>query len=308
MSVGRELRERQARRDPFPPEEQEVDVRGLGAAIAARWWLPLVGILAGIAVGYVLSLGGTTLYRAEALLYLGQPFTPSGGGQIGPSLQSNPSIVSEIVRSEAALRQAARRSGLRVGQLRGNVSSRPAEVSATFRRQAATTTLIVVSVQGPAPGKVERAATALAGRVVAATSPYVNDKIRGIRERVRANRRNLAEVEARLTTAQRLQTEVLGNRSLGEVERLLLVTNLQSQISFAEQRRAAIEDILLNASQQLSLAENVERSQVVNEAVATKTSARNARTSVLVGAAIGLILGLLAALLWEPLAARRSGR
>lgn len=281
--------------------EQEVDVGRYAGAVAARWWLPVAGLLAGMIVGYLLSLGGGQVYRAEALLYLGQPFTPSGGGQIGPSLNTNPTTVNEIVHSEGALREAARLSGLRVSQLRRRVSSQTVGTAAP--RTPGTTPLVEVAVQAAAPGRAERAANSLAERVVARVSEYVEDKIVGLEERVRANRRNLREVSARLTTAQRLQAEVLDDRSLGTTERLILITNLQSQISFAEQRRAAIEDILLDANQLLSLAENVERSRIVEPATAVKVSARSTRNSMIVAGAIGLLLGLVAALAWDRLIA-----
>src|ERR671929_8348 len=52
----------------------------------------------------------------------------------------------------------------------------------------------------------------------------------------------------------------------------------------------------------LALAQNVEKSQVVTPARWSKTTARSRRNSVLVGALIGLVLGLIAALLWIPAA------
>ena len=54
--------------------------------------------------------------------------------------------------------------------------------------------------------------------------------------------------------------------------------------------------------QLLTLAQTVEQSQVITPARATKTTARSRRNWVLVGALIGLVLGILAALLWEPVA------
>jgi uncharacterized protein involved in exopolysaccharide biosynthesis len=74
-----------------------------------------------------------------------------------------------------------------------------------------------------------------------------------------------------------------------------------------EQRRGTLEEDRLQARQLLALAEQVELPRVIDRGVATKTTARSARNSVVVGGLIGLILGLFAALLWEPIAAR-TGR
>jgi hypothetical protein len=55
----------------------------------------------------------------------------------------------------------------------------------------------------------------------------------------------------------------------------------------------------------LLLAQKVESPQVIIHAVAEKTAARSHRNATAVGALIGLILGGIAALLWDPVARRR---
>src|SRR5207253_564625 len=67
-------------------------------ALITRWWLPLAGLVAGIAIGYLLSLGGHQIYTAKATIYLGQPLNPTGTGQI-QSLSTNPSTVKQVVLS-----------------------------------------------------------------------------------------------------------------------------------------------------------------------------------------------------------------
>src|SRR3954465_7730499 len=112
-------------RRPSPPDvdaEQEVDFGRWARTLAARWWLPVGGLVIGLAVGYLLALGGSQVYRAEALVSLGTPFTPNGGGVITQSLGTNPRTVSEIILSESALKDAARHAHVRVGALRGQVS------------------------------------------------------------------------------------------------------------------------------------------------------------------------------------------
>ncbi len=93
-----------------PNAEREVDLRSGWDRIAARWWLPVGGFVLGAILGVLVSVGSGDVYKAESLIYLGQPFTPAGGGQI-QSLQTNPKTVSEILRSEAATRAAAKAAG-----------------------------------------------------------------------------------------------------------------------------------------------------------------------------------------------------
>ena len=52
------------------------------------------------------------------------------------------------------------------------------------------------------------------------------------------------------------------------------------------------------------LAENVEAPRVVQPAVARKVTAQSRRNSIVVAGILGLLAGLLAALVWDPVAAR----
>ncbi len=108
---------------PDPDAEREVDLRSVWERIAARWWLPVLGLVLGAVVGFALALGGGKVYEAETLVAMGQPFSPNGGAPVQAFL-TNPRAVSEIIRSESALRRRRERApGLPVRALRGNVSS-----------------------------------------------------------------------------------------------------------------------------------------------------------------------------------------
>jgi uncharacterized protein involved in exopolysaccharide biosynthesis len=292
--------ERRPATDDFDLDaEREVDVRGWWEAVRARWWLPVLGLALGLAAGYALALGGGSVYRAEATLYLGQPFSPNGGAPV-PGLQTNPSTVNEIVHSEAVLRSVADRSGMNLARLRANVTSRQVSPPAGRRAVVGTTPLIAVAVTGQNARVTARAANLLGEQVVEDVSPYVRDKISAIQERISADERELAESERRLNLAQRELDGVLANRSLDTTERLVLVTNFNSTIGSLVERRGLVTQDLLEAKQALSLAENVEQPSVVEEAASVKTTARSVGRSLLVGGLIGLILGVLAAIFWAP--------
>src|SRR4051794_6091320 len=101
--------------------EQDVDLHRHWDSITRHWWLPLGGLVLGIVVGYLISLGGAQVYKAKAVVYLGQPLS-QGGVQV-QSQATNPSTVKEIVTGESTIRQVARDAGLRPGQLRGHIST-----------------------------------------------------------------------------------------------------------------------------------------------------------------------------------------
>jgi hypothetical protein len=281
--------------------EDEVDLASAWRRLTLRWWLPVGGLVAGAVVGVGLALSGGTVWRAETIVYLGQPFAALGGGQI-QSLATNPRTVGEIVRSERVLQDVSRTTGIPVAKLRTSISTR--ELVATGQARGINP-LIEIAVKGTQPRKLEAAADALAERVVENVSRFVIQKTELLEEQVARNEAQLEEVNERIRSAQEQQAEVIGNRTLPLGERLLLTANLNSVITTADARRAAIQDQLFQARQLLNQAENVEASRVVERAAAAKTSARSSRTSLLVGALVGLLVGAIAALAVEPILARR---
>src|ERR671928_1813221 len=102
-------------RRPAPPTpelegEDEVDLGRYWSAIAVRWWLPLLGLLAGALIGYLVAVGGAQTYRAQAVVNLGTPFAVGGG--LLPSVQTNTAAIRQIVTAESTTRRVASAAGL----------------------------------------------------------------------------------------------------------------------------------------------------------------------------------------------------
>ena len=156
------------------------------------------------------------------------------------------------------------------------------------------TPLVNIVVTGKRPAKIARAANAL-GRIVVdqVSGGYVKTKIKNLQTNIAADKTELDSINTRITS---LQAEVQNNNGLSTVERLLFA----NQIGLAVQEQRQVVSDLSNNQQLLALAQNVEQSKLFALARATKTTARSRRNSILVGALIGLVLGILAALLWEP--------
>jgi uncharacterized protein involved in exopolysaccharide biosynthesis len=267
--------------------EQEIDLRRWRDSLVARWWLVAAGLAAGIVLGLLASLGSTQVYKAEALISLGQPFSPTGAAPV-QSFATNPRAVSEIVRSESALKLAARSAGMRVGQLRGKVTSKQVGVGQGAGARLAVP-LIALSVQGSKAVKVERAANALANVVVdRTTAAYVGTKISTFEASLNSIQAQLDTIAPRI----KLLEKQVDNQQIDPLQRLLLATQLDN----AQQRRGQLLDLQVQTQQQLALAKNVESAKVIEQASAVKTTARSRRNSVLVGALIGLLIGVVAAL------------
>jgi uncharacterized protein involved in exopolysaccharide biosynthesis len=283
--------------------EREVDLQSAWSRITARWWLPVGGLVLGAVLGVLVSVGSGDVYRAEALIYLGQPFTSAGGGQL-QSLQTNPKTVSEIVRSEAAIKTAANAASMRPAQLRGNVTAtavvQPGQVARNF------TPLVEIQVRAPTRVKAEEAANSMANTVVTQVVPYVDEKIELLNRQIADSERQLRDIAARIETANEQQRLAFGDDSLSLAEKLLISTNSNATINAAEQRRGEVLQELNIARGLLAQSEHVELSRVVQPAVGVRTSATSRRNAAAVGALAGLLLGALAAIVADPWIRRRS--
>ena len=292
-------------RQPAPDldAEQEVDFGRYWRTIATRWWLPVGLLVAGLVVGYLVSLGtNSTTYRATAQVYLGQPLAPAGAAPVS-SAPTTLGLVSNLVTSEAVVRSVAAKSGLKPGRLRGHITTKPI-LGITAAKVGTPAPLLAITVTGSPPRKIADAANRLASVVVGSVSGYTTVKIEKLREQIDFDNTSIARNNDRFALAQRQQASILADNSLAATERLLLLANINTTLVTVEQRLGQLETDRLDAQQFLSLAEDVERAHVTAQAVASKTAGPNSRTGAAVGGLIGLIVGILAALLWDPVTAR----
>jgi hypothetical protein len=284
--------------------EREVDLASAWRRIAARWWLPAAGLVVGAVLGVVVALGGGDVYQAKTLVYLGQPFTPGGGSQI-VSLQTNPRAVSEVIRSEAAIARAAAASGLRPAQLRGNVSSSPVvQVGQIANRTLSP--LVEIVVRAPTRSQAEKASVSFSDSVKTALAGYVDNKMTLLEEDIASTKASIDQANQRIATAQAQQKALAGNTTLSLAERLLIQANINTTLQFYEQRSQVLRAELTESEQLLSLAQQVERTRVLEEGRGVRTDATSRRNAMAVGGLLGLLAGLLAAYLWDPIATRRK--
>jgi capsular polysaccharide biosynthesis protein len=259
--------------------EQEVDFRRYWNALVARWWLPLLGLVLGAIVGYAISLGGTQTYRAQATLYLGQPYSASGNVQL-QSAQTNPSTVRTIARSQAVRakvrKQCAIRPKVSVTAVAGNIA------------KLGQTPEVAVTVQGGKPKKTTCAANLIARQVVddPAVAGFARQKINTFRQQISQDEQQINALN-----------DALKSSSISSTDKLVLLLQLRP-----------VQQDRISASQLLQQANQVEAPRILTHAAAQKVTARSRRNSVVVAAIVGLILGLVAALLWEAVAARLGSR
>jgi uncharacterized protein involved in exopolysaccharide biosynthesis len=266
--------------------EREVDLARWRRALAALWWLPVAGLVLGAIVGYLFAVGGSSHYKASALISLGQPVSP--GGVVIASYNTNPRAISEITSSAAAQEQAAKAAGMHPGALRGNVSVGVVGTQ-TGTGAARTAPLISVTVGGKVGRKTEDAANALARIVVAdTTAPYVGKKIATYQSVLRTTDTQLASINTRLSALQK----AVAKSNLAPLDQLVLI----SQVDNAEQRQGNLLDQKATTEQQLAFAQNVESAKIVTPAASVLSTAHSKKTSVVIGALIGLLIGAIVAI------------
>jgi hypothetical protein len=278
---------------PDVDAEREVDLGRHLDALVARWWLPLLGVVAGVAVGYLLALGGKEVFRAEATVYVGTPYSAGGNAQL-QGIQTNPNTVARIARGQETIQKVSAESGMSPRELRAGVSTR---VIKSGLAKTAPNQLYVVSVKGSRQTEVGAATLGIAERIVDEVGGYARLKRKTFQEELASDNRQLAAIDALIEQTQQAV------RGASGTERLTLATLVLS----AEQRRGTLQQDRLQARQLLALAEQVELPRILDRGNATKTTARSTHNSAAVAGLIGLLLGILAALLWEPIVAR-TGR
>ncbi len=282
--------------------EGEVDFGRYWRAIAQRWWLLAIGVLLGALIGFLFSLHGGQQYKATAQIYLGQPLAPDSASPV-TTPPTTLGLVTAFVTSEDTIRKAAALAGIRPSKLRGNTTARPIPgVSNT--KQAQPAPLLSISVSGSSKAKTQVAANALARSAVAVVDTYTNTKVQTLEQQLDYIDRQLAIVDRRITTARASQAQIVADKSLSATEKLVALTNINAELDLAETRQSTLELNRFNTRRDLSLAQDVEQARITSSAIAVKTTPKSRTTDVIVGAFIGLLLGIIAALLWDPVIGR----
>jgi hypothetical protein len=165
--------------------------------------------------------------------------------------------------------------------LRGNIATQA--ISTGGGSSLVRTTgnpLVKITVQASTRRRAAAASNALAAIVVDRLAGYADGKIGVLKARI-------------ATEQQELDALRRGAASGDAATRAILAVQAGS-----------VRDDQLQAKQLLVQAQEVERPQVLTRAAAVKTTARSRRNSVVVGAFLGLVLGVIAALVWEPVVRR----
>lgn len=299
MSADPEVRRRPA--TDVNDEEQEVDFGRYWRALKARWWLMLVGLVIGAAIGFAISTSGSRPYKATAVIYFGQPYAP-GLGEI-QNLGLQVAVASELVATKRERTAVADRLGIKPSRLTNAVTIEPVTV---FKRRGggSATRLAEVTVEKLPRGVALRAANLYSRRLVTYFSSYADVKLMQYHQRVKRIAKELVEVQAKIDRTEKRQAEIINTRGLPPAEKFLLLANLNSVLNVSESRQNSLESQQISLEDNVALANEIEKASIIEPAVAERDAAPSRRTGGAVGAFIGLIIGAIVALLWDPVERR----
>ncbi len=280
--------------------EREIDLRRWKDAVLAYWWVAVAGLVLGIVVGSVYSLGGGTSYTASATIARGQVFNPAGTSSVLGYL-SSPVAIQNFVTAPATLDKVATKIGIGAGELRGHVSVATLTDTGVPSTANTNSILIQITVRLSKPKKAEDAANALAALVKSdTTSSYVRESIAQYKVKLGNYAARIKTLQTRIASVNAVLANPAG---LTALDQLLVASELDS----AEASLGQTLDSQTTVQQELTLAELVETTQIIPPpAKAQKTLARSRRNSVLFGALIGLVLGSIAATVYGLRARRTS--
>jgi capsular polysaccharide biosynthesis protein len=260
-----------------PEAEQEVDFGRYVRLVAARWWLVVAGLILGAVIGYAVSLGGTQRYQATATLYLGQPYSASGNVQL-QAAQTNPSTVRQIAHAASVIDTVAAACKTKPGSFKGGISTQT--VSGNISKNGQTP-LVTLSVQAVKRKVATCAANALARAVIAKTSEFANQKVATFHAQIVNDNKQISVINQALQSAGTSSTDKL----------------------VLQLRLGTLEDARLSTAQLQAQAKHIEAPAILTGAAPTRITARSHRNTAVVAAVIGAILGALAAILWDGIAA-----
>ena len=263
-----------------PGVEREIDLGALKDAVLARWWIAVIGLVVGVAIGAAYTLSFGTTWAASAIIAPGQAFSPNGNTVVLSYLSSKRAI-DTLANSETTLAAVSAKTGVPVDKLDGNILTKTIDPgSRTFS----------ITVTLKKRQQAEDAANAIADSIKDATTPpYVAQSIRiyGVR---------LANYAVRLKTLteriKALNVALARSRNLSPLDRLVLVSELDA--AQASQGSTLVSQT--NTEQALALAQYISRTQVIQRATSEQSVGRSRRSPVVTGGLVGLLIGALVAI------------
>jgi hypothetical protein len=296
-----------------PPPPREVRVTEYARRVGRRWYVVLAAIVVAVGLVFLHKVSGATNQStATASVYLGQPLAAGGGSVITQTPQSNAGIAVSFVKSTATIADAARAARLTAARLHGHVSVIASNPSAGGTAGSATKTTggsptISITVEGPwSRLRVEAAAESLAKSLIAFENRYSDIKRRQLKARITAEQTEAARLRGMIDRANAALQQIASS-GLSSVEKASASASWGEILSTSTQQYGDVSAQLPTDQIALAAVDSIESAQMITDARGRQVSAVRRRSSFVVAAFIGLIVGVGLALAWDEVRTRRSG-
>jgi hypothetical protein len=271
----------------------EIDLGRWAHRIISRWYIVVAAVVVAIVIALLGAGGGHKEWTARALVNQGQPYT-STNQPIGQSLGTNPSAAATILKQDVIVKLVAGKVDLRAGQLKGAISTQPI---GAVNAKTASTPLVAVIVRGPWKTKVADAANRLAQQLVIYSGRYQQARLASVQGLVNLDKTNLKVLAGRDAQARLNYQTIAASTTLSAIDRSLALTNASGLLNSIETRQAQTQSQFADDSQTLAQVKYIEMSSILTRAVATQTTAASKRAGYAVAILLGLIVGVLLALI-----------
>ena len=271
--------------------------------VVRRWWVVLAAVIVAVAIAALGSASGHTTYRAQTLIALGTPYTATGGSPITSAFCTSPIAPATLIKQDAIRIAAEQAAGLKPGQLKGHASSQPVAGAVT---KLNFTPAVNIIVQGPFAGdKTAKAADALAKGIQTSCSLYALSRLTGTQSRLTRELDEQKTLDARLAGAQATLSKVQADKSLSPTILLLAATVAANTLSNVTQRQTQLDQFIGEDQSLLEQIKNVELTQIITKAKASQVTAGGKSASFGVAIVLGLIAGIVLALVSEAVVPSR---
>lgn len=276
-----------------------------------RWYVILFAVVVAVLVVYLHGVSAATNQAtATASIYLGQPFSPGGSSVLNQTPLSNPTISIDFVTAPRQIAAAAQAAGIDHRSLRKHVTvvaSGGATAAAKAGGNGGSPT-ISITVAGPwTRAKVQTVANTLAQALIGYANRYTALKAKLVAARVVTEKGQLA---ALLEVQRRAHANLTAIDASSEspLTKVAAESPWVTDLSTAATQVGTLTENLTNDQVALVATRDIESAQFIARATGRKASSSTRRSSLVIAALVGLILGAALALAWEALAARPRPR
>jgi hypothetical protein len=271
--------------------------------VVRRWYVVVAAIVVAVIIAAAGSSSGHTTYRAQTLISLGTPYTATGGAAITSAFCTSPIAPATLIKQDEVRIAAEQAAGLKAGQLKGHASSQAVAGAVT---KLNFTPAVNIIVQGPFTGaKTALAANSLAVSVQKGCGQYASERLKTTAARVGRELSEQKTLDFRLAQAQNTLAKVQGDTSLSATQQLLAGTIAANTLSNVTQRQNQLDQFIGDDQSLLEQIKNVELTQIITHANAAKVTAGGKSASFGVAIVLGLIAGIVLALVSDAVIPQR---